>query len=412
LHGMQEVVSSNLIGSILVAGCSMLVAGYFTLSLCYWLRMAYGVLRLRRLPKLSEIDSGAPPRRPKLSVIVPACNEADKIESAVPTILADGYPDLEVVLVDDRSTDMTGKCIDRLAAQDNRITAIHITELPEGWLGKVNALNQGLCTSSGEFVLFTDADVHLKPGTLQKAVAYCLEHDTDHLVACPTVWPSSFVVDSMVAAFVRQFFTLILPPWRINSKSPRAFFGIGAFNLVKRSAFEATEGFEWLRLETADDAGLGLLMKRSGAKSVIVTAFDRIGLHWYRTIGEMMRGAEKGFASAGKCSFARMMLLALAGLIMEISPLIGMLYFICGQVQVTTVLGILVFFAFIFAAAAFASWARGRILPAVLTPATAILSAIMAVRAGWLGWRRKGIIWRGTFYPAELLKKNARVKVW
>jgi len=384
---------------------------YLLCGLCYWLVIAYGVLRLRSLPNLSKLNLSDPQRWPRLSVIIPACNEGDKIESAVRTVLADGYPDLDVVLVDDRSTDTTGQCIDRLAAEDRRITAIHITDLPEGWLGKVNALNRGLSVSRGDFVLFTDADVHFQPCTLQKAVAYCLQHNIDHLVACPSVWPANLLVDSMVAAFLRQFFTLILPPWRINNPSPGAFFGVGAFNLVRRSKFEMTEGFEWLRLETADDAGLGLLMKRSAAKSAVVTAFDRIGLQWYRTVGEMARGAEKGYASAGKCSFVRMLVLGLAGMFLEISPLIGLLYSVFGTLQAGVITGGLVLLFFVFSAAAFANWANGGMLPALLTPITAFFSAGLAIRAGWVGWRRGGVIWRGTLYPAELLKNKGRVNV-
>ena len=185
--------------------------------------------------------------------------------------------------------------------------------------------------------------------------------------------------------------------------------GIGAFNLVRCSVFEKTEGFEWLRLETADDAGLGLLMKRAGAKAAVVTAFDEIGLHWYRTIGEMMRGAEKGFASAGRCSFVRMITLALVGLLLEISPLLGLLYFAFGTLQTGTLLGIFVFIVFIFAALGFARWPKSRVAPAILTPVFAPLSAALAFRTAWLGWRRGGIVWRGTFYQSNLLKDGARV---
>jgi glycosyltransferase involved in cell wall biosynthesis len=378
------------------------------LCLCYWLRTGYGVVRLYSLPKLSDVNSSNLKHWPKLSVVIPACNEADKIESAVCSVLADGYPDLEVVLVDDRSTDATGQCIDRLATAEDRIVPIHITELPDGWLGKVNALNRGQSESHGDFVLFTDADVHFMPGTLQKAVGFCIEQKIDHLVACPTIWPSKLIVDSMIIAFLRQFCTILLPPWRVNNKSPRAFFGVGAFNLVRRSKFYQTQGFEWLRLETGDDVGLGLLMKRAGANSMVVTAFDRVGLHWYRTIGEMMRGAEKGFASAGRCSFLLMVFMGLMGMLIEISPLVGFLFCISSLRPVGVILSIFVFVCFIFCTITFACWGMTRILPGLITPITAPLSAVLAFRAGWLGWRRGGIMWRGTLYPSNLLRSNSR----
>src|SRR6185369_2740694 len=106
------------------------------------------------------------------SVVVPACNEARTIERALTSLLAQDYPDLEIVLVDDRSSDETGAIIEHLAASDRRISAIHVRELPAGWLGKVHALQRGLERARGELVLFTDADIHFAPGALRRAVAW------------------------------------------------------------------------------------------------------------------------------------------------------------------------------------------------------------------------------------------------
>ncbi|MCX5673257.1 MAG: glycosyltransferase, partial [Planctomycetota bacterium] len=137
------------------------LAVYVLLGLAYWLAMAYGLVRTwRGVPRLEEVRPPEPAAWPKLSVIVPACNEADKIEPAMRTLLAEDYPDLEILAVDDRSTDATGDIIDRLAAEDPRVRAIHVKELPAGWLGKVHALDRGFQESRGRFVLFTDADVH------------------------------------------------------------------------------------------------------------------------------------------------------------------------------------------------------------------------------------------------------------
>src|SRR6185369_5444580 len=102
---------------------------------------------------------------------VPACNEAGTIETALASLLAQDYPGLEIVLVDDRSSDGTGVIIDRLAASDPRISAIHVRDLPIGWLGKVHALQRGLERVRGALVLFTDADIYFAPGSLRRAVS-------------------------------------------------------------------------------------------------------------------------------------------------------------------------------------------------------------------------------------------------
>ena len=102
----------------------------------------------------------------------PACNEAAHLESAARTILDQDYPQLEIILVDDRSSDGTGALIDLLAREDARVKAIHIDKLPDGWLGKVHALQRGVERAEGEWLLFTDADVHFAPTMLRRAVAY------------------------------------------------------------------------------------------------------------------------------------------------------------------------------------------------------------------------------------------------
>ena len=165
---------------------------YAGLCLLYWMRTAYGVLRVRSgVSILTKIDSSDPPDWPMVSVIVPACNEADKFESAARTLLAQDYANLEIILVDDRSTDSTGQIADRLADSDPRVRVLHITELPDGWLGKVHALDRGLAQCSGEIVLFTDADVHHRSDTIRRAVAFMQSEKLDHVAGCPSLRSSA-----------------------------------------------------------------------------------------------------------------------------------------------------------------------------------------------------------------------------
>src|SRR6185503_735296 len=136
---------------------------------------AYLFWALRRIPELARQNLSLPLRWPKLTVVIPACNEAEHIESAAKTLIAQDYPDLEIILLNDRSTDTTAAIIDRLARDDNRVKAIHIETLPAGWLGKVHALDQGVARAQGEWILCTDADVHFAPGILRQAVAFALD---------------------------------------------------------------------------------------------------------------------------------------------------------------------------------------------------------------------------------------------
>ena len=171
-----------------------LVVLWATLGAVSSLAFLYGtVMLVRRCPQLDEVDANDPSSWPTLSVVVPARDEAHTIEPAVASLLAQDYPNLQVVLVDDRSTDETGTIIDRLAAKDSRVAAVHVRELPDGWLGKVHALQRGVERASGDFILFTDADIHFAPGVLRRAIAWSEAERLDHLavlaeVTSPSIW--------------------------------------------------------------------------------------------------------------------------------------------------------------------------------------------------------------------------------
>ena len=121
---------------------------------------------LWRLPRLSQVPLDPDRAWPSVSIVVPACNEEDKVKAAMSSLLAVDYPDLAVVAVNDRSTDRTGEILESLSSQD-RLTLVHVTELPDGWLGKLNALRHGVSIARGDWLLFMDADTHLTDGALQ-----------------------------------------------------------------------------------------------------------------------------------------------------------------------------------------------------------------------------------------------------
>jgi glycosyltransferase involved in cell wall biosynthesis len=386
---------------------------YAAVCLLYWLRTAYGVCRVRAgVPLLTDLDIPEPPSWPEVSVVVPACNEADKFEAAARTLLAQDYENLEIILVDDRSTDATGEIVDRLAGCDPRVRGIHVSDLPDGWLGKVNALNRGLAECGGDIVLFTDADVHHRSDAVRRAVAFMLAGGLDHLAGCPSLRSSSgLLTDSLIAAFLRQLFALFLPSWRVAEPGSRAFFGVGAFNMVRRSALDATEGFEWLKMETGDDMGLGLMMKRSGAKCRVLSMIDLVSVQWYGSLRGVTRGSEKVYASASNCRLPPIILAAVVMLLMEASPILCLLPLAWPQTRLAGLLGLPIALLFAYSAVGFARWGRARILPALLAPFTAGVTAVILLRAGILGWRRGGIIWRGTLYPAGELRKGRRVSL-
>ena len=268
-----------------------ILTGLGVLAALAWIGLhGIGAITLARVARLPALAPGSR-SRPTLSVVLAACNEQDSIERSVCSLLEQAYSGLEVVLVDDRSTDGTGEIADRLAAGDPRVRVVHVTDLPAGWLGKVHALQRGTDAATGEFLLYADADVRFAPGALERAIDFALAHDLDHLTLLPHLEANSLAARALMQEFfvgyVRRTGGARGP---VQKRKP---FGYGAFNLVRRAALARTAGFEWLRMEVLDDLGLGALMKDSGARCGFAVAPDALSVLWYSGIAAAVRGFEK-----------------------------------------------------------------------------------------------------------------------
>jgi hypothetical protein len=356
---------------------------------------------------LAEVEANEPSSWPTLSVVVPARDEAHTIEPAVASLLAQDYPNLQVVLVDDRSTDETGTVIDRLAAKDSRVAAVHVRELPDGWLGKVHALQRGVERASGDFVLFTDADIHFAPGVLRRAIAWSEAERLDHLAVLAEVTSPSVWVAACVAASSRGLIGLARP-WEATDPRSAKAIGTGAFNLVRRSAFERTPGFEWLRLEVADDIGLGLMMKRWGGRPGLLIGRGQVRHETYATLFDAVRGLEKnGFAQGARFSAWRGSALVGLAVVGAFAPFAA---FLPVGLPLLPLLGAATLAVFA-TAARILTRAFGAPITSVLAslPLGDLLMAYVVARATVLGIGRGGLVWRGTTYPTKLLRAGQRV---
>ena len=384
------------------------------LGVAWWLvNLVCVLLVIRRVPALERVDPKSPETWPKLSIIIPARDEARDVEEATRSRLDEGYPNLEVVLVDDRSQDGTGEIMDRIAADDPRVRVIHINEAPDDWLGKVNALQRGLEVATGDWLLFSDADVYHKPDTMRKAVALCEERGYDHLAAIPHFWSSTFMLDCAIATFMR-IVCLAARMWSVENPDSSAAVGCGAFNLVRRSAFERTPGFEHLRLTVVDDVALGQMMKQSGASCAAVSACEHVGLYFYRSLPEAMRGVEKSSLVAFRYSYTLLTLGSLTHLWLELSPIAMFAYgCLAAPSNVRTaalIMGVATVSLAVVTSALCASWARVRPLPAVLFPIGVVLGVGAIARGAALAMWRRGHHWRGVIYDTRQLRENDRLR--
>ncbi len=361
----------------------------------------------RRLRHLRDVAADPPASWPRLSVVIAACNEATTLALASASLLAVDYPDLEVVLVDDRSTDGTGVLVDRIAAGDPRVQPVHISQLPEGWLGKVHALEVGAATATGEWLLFTDADVHFEPAALRRAVALCVAEEIDHLVVMPDVESRTILEEAVIDAVGDRFLRKTRAA-RIGEPGCDAYAGIGAFNLVRRAALERSEGFSWLRMEVVDDVGLGLLLRRAGARSAFVLGDGAVQLRWYSSMGDMARGFEKNlFGFIAHYRWHRVAGLALGTVAMALGPLVAL---VAGPAWVRG-LGAAALATLLVTAAILARRTGRRLLPMLLLPVGHLVLVALVVRSALACGRHRGIVWRGTLYPLAVLRAEQRVRL-
>jgi glycosyltransferase involved in cell wall biosynthesis len=380
----------------------------FALVVCGTILFVHlGIARgVRRMGRLELIAPLAGEELPRVSIIVPACNEAKTIAAGLRSLLAQDYPNLEIIVIDDRSTDGTGKVVEALQAEGAGVLLHRINELPEGWLGKSHALQVGADLTTGDYLLFTDADVILEQSTVSRAMTHMLQGDLDHL---PLIFANRGGTPLLDCLILELGFGLLFcfRPWRVREEASPFFMGVGAFNLIKRSAYRAIGGHRSFALHPIDDVMLGKLVKERGLHQDCLLAVEHVSVPWYATVGEMVQGLEKnGFAffHYRLWLLPPLLLLLVVG---NILPLWGAV-FAAGTAQwlwATALVIKLVAFAF-------GLHRQGRpvwyVLGGLITP---YLTLFILLRSAWVVAGQGGIRWRERFYPLEQLKKS-RALFW
>jgi glycosyltransferase involved in cell wall biosynthesis len=362
-------------------------------------------LRIGRL-RLLDSTSPEPSEWPRVSVVIAACNEERTIEGALATLLSEDYPDLEIVLVDDRSTDATGAIIDRLAERDGRVRPVHVRTLPDGWLGKVHALDQGAKRASGRWVLFTDADVHFHRGALRKAIARCEAERLDHLSVLPDARSHSFAEEVVLVAVGESFLRTLRAPL-VGRPGTGAYAGVGAFNLVRRSALDRTEGFAWLRMEVLDDVGLGLMLLRSGARAGFALGPGEITMDWYASLPAMAKGLEKNlFGFYARFRYGRLAAFVLGVWLILAGPSVSIAQ---RALPFEWAAGTLAYACLAVYALRVSRKVRRPFLPVLLLPIGQLAIPLLVLRSAISCWRNRGIVWRGTTYSLAALRAGQRV---
>ncbi len=361
------------------------------------------ILGVRRILLLDEVDVVADPDPPLVSILIPALNEEDKIEAALASVLALDYPRLEIIALNDRSTDATPEILDRMAAQYSQLRVIHIQDLPAGWLGKNHALHLGAKQANGDFLLFTDADVLMAPDTIDRAVTRMQEQQLDHLCLIFRPTRSSALLGMLVADSLAGLLSL-LKPWKAADPDSCYFMGVGAFNLIKSDAYRRFGGHRPIRLCPVDDILLGRLVKENHGRQECLNGRNFLTVPWYSSVKEMITGLRKNSYAVLDYRFDRLVLVTILTICCNIIPFWTLLF------SNDTVLRLVCFC--ILATTGVAQFIATRTLGVgigclrwyLFTP---YLKMYILWQAVIITLIQGGINWRGTFYSLDELKRNA-----
>ena len=355
----------------------------------------------RKMKNLRHIPSNTCLHDPLVSIIVPACNEEMTLEPALRSLLNLDYPNREIIVIDDRSTDRTFELIKKLGQEFPEIRLQQVTELPAGWLGKNHALYRGAQQARGTILLFTDADIVMEPSTLSRAVAYFSGEGLDHLSLIFQNVARGGLLNAMVVDALGGLF-LLLRPWDVRNRASRAFIGIGAFNMIRSRAYWEFGGHAALKMHPIDDIMLGKKVKQQGLKQDCLVGCDFVRVRWYTSLGEMTRGLMKNIFALYSYRLVYVTGALFGIIVMTIIPVWGLLL-AQGAARVFFGAAVLCRFAVFIRNAGGVGVRPALFLWSLLTP---YLTVYIIMKAVWTTITNKGIDWRGTHYSLEELKKE------
>jgi glycosyltransferase involved in cell wall biosynthesis len=345
-----------------------------------------------------------PKDEPRVSIIVPALNEEESIRETLRQLLALDYSNYEIIAVNDRSTDRTGLIMDEVAKSPQAhgsLQVIHIPELPAGWLGKTHAMWTAGQRATGDWLLFTDADVLFKPDSLRRAVAYAEAEHADHVVLFPRMImkrPS----EKMMIAFFQALFVFGHRPWKVADPRARDHMGVGAFNMVRRSVYDAVGTYRALRMEVLDDMKLGKVIKNAGFAQRNVFGEDLISLHWAKGAFGIVNNLTKNFFAVLSFQWPRTVASIMGLGFLNLGPFLGV-FLAHGWARVPYAIALVSLFLIYYGMSARSA------VPAYyffLHPISTSLFMYTLMRSMFHTLRNDGIVWRGTKYPLDELRKG------
>ncbi len=383
---------------------SMIVIFFTVILLVNLYALVEIFLGMKRLRSLNNIVSNCASSLPSVSIIVPACNEEETIEPALRSLLALDYDNIEIIVVNDRSTDNTSGVLKNLQREFPALQILTITELPEDWLGKTNALYQGAQQARGEYLLFTDADILFAQTTLSRAMSLVVNERLDHLSLVFKNIAKGLLLNAMIVDAGSALFFLF-KPWKVRDPKSKNFMGVGAFNLIRKSTYTAIGGHRSIRMHPIDDIMLGKVVKQSGFQQECLTAYDFLQVHWYDSTAKMIQGLMKNIFALYDFKIVYTMFAVIMVFVLTILPVWGV-FFCTGATRIVCLLSVCLRLLSTALGAKNTRTSFKIILYSLLTPYINIYIMITGIVTTVTG---DGIQWRGVHYPLDKLKKSMSI---
>ncbi len=397
------------------------------LALAWFSRIVEAAMGMPRIADIAQPEwDRKPPTlegEPRVSIIVPARNEEEHIRETLTRLLALQYSNYEIITVNDRSTDRTGAIMEEVrcgadtlvrahavsglqagtgrSARPTRIKVIHISDLPPGWLGKTHAMWTAGQEATGDWILFTDADVRFKPDALRRGIAYAEAEKADHVVLFPRMIMKR-PGERMMIAFFQALFVFGHRPWKVADPDANDHMGVGAFNLVRRSVYEAVGTYAALRMEVLDDMKLGKVVKNAGFAQRNVFGEDLISLRWAKGAFGVVNNLTKNFFAVLSFQWPRTVASIIGLGFLNLGPFLGV-WLAHGGPRVLYGIALGSIFAI------YCGMASRSAVPAYyffLHPISTALFMYTLVRSMFHTLWNDGIVWRGTKYALEELRNG------
>lgn len=270
-----------------------------------------------RMTRLHAARAPLPEPAPTLSIVVPAKDEAAGLRDCVSRVLAQDYPNAEVVVIDDRSTDGTAEILDAIAAEQPRVRATHVAALPAGWLGKCHALHVGTRDLTSEWLLFVDSDVQLAPDAARRAVALCADRDYHALSIMPLLDARSFWERSLLPLMGVLWSATFKISLTNEDSRPELAFANGQFFLVRRDHYERVGGHAAVRDVIVEDVALMRVLKAQGTRTRFMLGGELARTRMHTHLRQMFHGWARIFAgSSGRSAW----------------PIVGAIAFLVGTI--------------------------------------------------------------------------------